>query len=69
MISEAVILGPNDKVVLICPEDYSMKDMSNLREKVQKFLQKEGRGFILVREGNLIIAKDGVEITLKSLEE
>lgn len=46
-----------------------MKDMSKLQEKIQKFLRGKGRGFMLVREGDLIIVKDGIEITLKSLEE
>ena len=68
-LSDARILGPDDKVILTCPKGYSMKDMSKLQEKIQKFLRGKGRGFILVREDDLIIVKDGIEITLKSLEE
>ena len=69
MIREAVVLGPNDKVILTMPDDTSMTKMNDQREKIKRFLEKEGRGFILVREGDLVIVKDGVEITLKSLEE
>ena len=68
-IKDVKVLGPDDKVIITCPNSYSMEDMFKLQERIQRFLRGKGRGFILVRDGDLIIIKDGVEITLKSLEE
>jgi hypothetical protein len=38
-IGDVIVLGPDDKVILTCPKGYSMKDMSKLQEKIQKFLR------------------------------
>ena len=66
MIKDIAVIGPEDKLIFIINEDITEADMNLAKYNIQKFLE-EGRRHLIMRNGSVIIVKEGAEILLKEV--